>query len=121
MAEEGKPPGWRVEGSPKQPKKRPPGLGRRLLIFVGVLLALNWLTVALFAPGKKERVQIPYSPTFLAQVTSDNVASISSRGATLQGTFRRRRYDPPSEYAGLGSCGDPAALAEKLYRAASPV
>ena len=56
MAEEGKPPGWRVEGSPKQPKKRPPGLGRRLLIFVGVLLALNWLTVALFAPGKKERV-----------------------------------------------------------------
>ena len=86
MADEGKPPGWRVEGSPKKPK-RPPGLGRRLLIFVGVLLALNWLTVVLFAPGKKERVQIPYTPTFLAQVTAGNVKSISTKGETLQGEF----------------------------------
>ena len=76
MAEESKPPGWRVEGSPKKPSKRPAGLGRRLLIFVGVLLLLNWLTVVLFAPGKKERVQVPYSPTFLQQVTSGNVKSI---------------------------------------------
>jgi cell division protease FtsH len=89
MADEGKPPGWRVEGSPKQPKKRPPGLGRRLLVFVVVLLLLNWLTVALFAPGKKERVQIPYSPTFLAQVKDGNVKSISSKGETLQGEFRK--------------------------------
>jgi cell division protease FtsH len=89
MADEGKPPGWRVEGTPKAPK-RPPGLGRRLLVFVGVLLALNWLTVIVFAPGKKERVQIPYSPTFLAQVTSGNVKSISSKGETLQGEFRAK-------------------------------
>jgi cell division protease FtsH len=88
MADEGKPPGWRVEGSPKKPSRRPPGLGRRLLIFVGVLLVLNWLTVILFAPGKKERVQIPYSPTFLAQVKSGNVKTISSKGETLQGQFR---------------------------------
>jgi cell division protease FtsH len=89
MADEGKPPGWRVEGSPKTPKKRPPGLGRRLLLFVGVLLVLNWLTVALFAPGKEERVQIPYSPTFLAQIKDGNVKSISSRGPTVQGDFRQ--------------------------------
>jgi cell division protease FtsH len=89
MADEGKPPGWRVEGTPKAPK-RPPGLGRRLLLFVGVLLLLNWLTVVVFAPGKKERVQIPYSPTFLAQVTGGNVKSISSKGETLQGEFRAK-------------------------------
>jgi cell division protease FtsH len=88
MAEDNKPPGWRVEGSPKKPQKRTPRFGRRLLIFVGVLLLLNWLTVVLFAPGKKERVQIPYSPTFLQQVTGGNVKTISSKGETLQGEFR---------------------------------
>jgi cell division protease FtsH len=87
--EKGKPPGWRVEGSPTKPSKRPPGLGRRLLIFVGVLLILNWLTVILFAPGKKERVQIPYTPTFLQQITDGNVKSISSKGETIQGEFRK--------------------------------
>jgi cell division protease FtsH len=93
MADEGKPPGWRVEGSPKAPQKRPPRLGRRVLIFFGVLLVLNWLTVILFAPGKKERVQIPYSPTFLSQVTSGNVKTISSKGETLQGQFRVKYKD----------------------------
>jgi cell division protease FtsH len=96
MADESKDPGWRVEGSPRTPPKdggsgkRPPGLGRRLLIFVGVLLALNWLTVVVFAPGHKERVQIPYSPTFLAQVTAGNVKAISSKGETLQGQFVKK-------------------------------
>ena len=98
MADEGKPPGWRVEGTPKTPKKRPPGLGRRLLLFVGVLLVLNWLTVALFAPGKEERVQIPYSPTFLAQIKDGNVKSIASRGPTVQGDFR-------NEYKGKKAFG----------------
>ena len=98
MADEGKPPGWRVEGTPKTPKKRPPGLGRRLLLFVGVLLVLNWITVALFAPGKEERVQIPYSPTFLAQIKDGNVKSIASRGPTVQGDFR-------NEYKGKKAFG----------------
>jgi cell division protease FtsH len=88
MAEDSKPPGWRIEGSPKKPSRRPPGLGRRLLLFVGVLLLLNWLTVVLFAPGKTERVQIPYSPTFLAQVSGGNVKTVSAKGETLQGQFR---------------------------------
>jgi cell division protease FtsH len=89
MADEGKPPGWRIEGSPKTPEKKGrPRLGRKLLVFVAVLLVLNWLTVALFAPSKPERVQIPYSPTFLTQVKAGNVKSISSRGPTVQGDFR---------------------------------
>jgi cell division protease FtsH len=33
-------------------------------------------------------VQIPYSPTFLDQVKSDNVSSISSTGDSIQGTLR---------------------------------
>jgi cell division protease FtsH len=88
MADEGKPPGWRIEGSPKTPKRRPPTLGRRLLLFVGLLLLVNWVSVLVFAPGKKDRVQIPYSPTFLQQVTKGNVKTISSKGETLQGEFR---------------------------------
>jgi cell division protease FtsH len=73
---------------PGKSQKRPPGLGRRLLVFVVVLLAINWLTVALFAPSKPKPVQIPYSPTFLAQVKAGNVKSISSKGATVQGDFK---------------------------------
>ena len=34
------------------------------------------------------RVRIPYSPTFLAQVNTGDVSSISSNGTTVQGNFR---------------------------------
>jgi len=34
------------------------------------------------------RVRIPYSPTFLAQVKAGNVTAISSKGASVDGTFR---------------------------------
>jgi cell division protease FtsH len=84
MAEEGNDTRRKRNGKQKQP----PGLGRRLLVFVGVLLALNWLTVALFAPSKQKPVQIPYSPTFLAQVKAGNVKTISSKGETVQGDFK---------------------------------
>ena len=70
-----------------------------------MLLALNYVTVALFAPGREEPVRVPYSPTFLAQVRDGNVERISSTGATVEGVReggqvpaeRRRRGEPAFE------------------------
>jgi cell division protease FtsH len=57
-----------------------------LLIFA--LLALNfWVSSQVLSPNP--RVAIPYTPTFLSQVESGNVASISSTGASIQGTFKK--------------------------------
>jgi cell division protease FtsH len=64
-----------------------PWSGRRFLLILAVLFFLNWLIVAIFAPAE-ERIQVPYNPTFLNQVRQGNVEEISSRGETVQGTFR---------------------------------
>jgi cell division protease FtsH len=51
-----------------------------------VLLVVNYIVAshATRAPG---RLRIPYSPFFLTQVKDGHVASITSKGTTLQGTF----------------------------------
>src|SRR5882762_5250579 len=74
--------GWQVapaldgRGMPEQPPTGPPPHRRpRLLIFIVVLLAVNWLSVLVFQPGGKERVTIPFSPVFLEQVNAGNVKS----------------------------------------------
>ena len=64
-----------------------PWSGRRFLAILAVLFFLNWLIVAIFAPGE-ERIRVPYNPTFLTQVRDGNVKEISSRGDTVQGEFR---------------------------------
>ena len=66
-----------------------PWSGRRFLVILAVLFFLNWLIVAIFAPAE-ERIQVPYNPTFLNQVRQGNVEEISSRGETVQGTFREQ-------------------------------
>src|SRR5215216_759159 len=60
----------------------------RIVLIVAALLAANYLFVALFAPGKVEPVRIPYSPTFLDQVRTNNVDRISTTGATVDGRFK---------------------------------
>jgi len=62
--------------------------GRRFITFVLLLLVLNWVFVAAFGPSGTTMVTIPYSPTFLNQVSAGNVSSISSQGPKIQGTFR---------------------------------
>jgi cell division protease FtsH len=89
--------GWRVTPAPDgrgdDPKKpKPPMIGmswRRFLVLLGVLLVLNYISVAIFAP-QPERVKIPYSPTFLAQVRSGNVKEIASTGDTIKGDFKKK-------------------------------
>ena len=78
----------RVERAPEKPPMLP-WSGRRFLAILAVLFFLNWLIVAIFAPGE-ERIQVPYNPTFLAEVRDGNVKEISSRGDTVQGEFREQ-------------------------------
>src|SRR3954454_13303802 len=69
-------------GPPERPRMgRMPG-SRQFWIVVIVLLAINYLSVAVFAPGRERSVRVPYSPTFLTQVRDGNVARISSTGET---------------------------------------
>src|ERR1700731_3504420 len=85
-------PGWKVtpapdgRGAEKKPSPRSKGPNPRWLVFFLVvgLLALNlWISSQALKPNA--RVQIPYSPTFVQQVTHDNVAGISSTGSSIQG------------------------------------
>src|ERR687890_432197 len=67
------PQGWRVQPAPDgrgAPPSKPPGLrslGPRFVWFVLILLAIN-IWVSSLIPSGPERIRIPYSPTFLAQV-----------------------------------------------------
>jgi cell division protease FtsH len=93
--------GWHVSpapdgrGMPEQHPAGPPAHRTRgFLWFVVVLIALNWLSVLLFAPSAGEpRVTVSFNPYFLEQVRAGHVKSISSKGDTLQGTFTTKlRY-----------------------------
>src|SRR3954447_22995667 len=61
----------------------------RFLLIVFALLALNYVSVAMLAPGRAEPVRVPYSPTFLQQVRDCNVERIASTGATVEGKFKK--------------------------------
>jgi cell division protease FtsH len=100
--------GWHVapapdgRGMPEQTPKRPPAHRRPgFLWFVLLLLALNWLSVLLFAPASGQpRVTVSFNPFFLEQVRGGEVKSISSKGDTIQGTFKHRlRYPATNKKA----------------------
>ncbi len=52
------------------------------------LLAINLSSVFVFSPGGQQRVKVPFSPFFLAEVQSGQVARIASKGDSIQGTFK---------------------------------
>jgi cell division protease FtsH len=98
-----RPPGWRVEGG-REPAA--PGGGgrrinwRRMAGVLLILLGLNWFVVSLLPDGEK-RIDVPYT-FFREQVQAGNVAEVTSRGDTIQGTFREA-VDP----ADAGETGKP--------------
>jgi len=51
-----------------------------------VLILNVWVSSTALSPTS--RVRIPYSPTFLNQITDGNVQSIDSTNASVQGTFK---------------------------------
>jgi cell division protease FtsH len=99
--------GWHVapapdgRGMPEQAQSGPPAHRRPwFLWFVLALIALNWLSLLLVQPSGQPRVTIPFSPTFLAQVQNGQVSSVSTKGDSVQGTFKtKQRYPPNSKKA----------------------
>jgi cell division protease FtsH len=95
--------GWRVapapdgRGTPEEHKPPPPHRLRVFWIFVLVLLALNWLSVLIAQPGAQPRVQVPFSPYFLNQLQAGEVKSITSKGDTIQGTFKTKFRYPAND------------------------
>jgi cell division protease FtsH len=97
--------GWQVSpapdgrGMPEQSSQGPPAHRTRgFLWFVAGLIALNWLVVLLFAPSSGQpRVTVSFNPFFLEQVKGGEVKSISSKGNTIQGTFKSKLRYPTSD------------------------
>jgi cell division protease FtsH len=95
--------GWRVapapdgRGTPEQYKPSPPHRLRGFWWFVVGLLVVNWLSVLFFQPAAQPRVDVPFSPYFVQQVAAGEVKSISSKGDTIQGTFKTKLRYPPGD------------------------
>jgi cell division protease FtsH len=70
---------------PQRPSFRP-GLG--WIVFFLVVLALN-IFLSMRAAEPASRVRVPYSPFFLDQVNAGHVASITSKGTAIQGSFKQ--------------------------------
>src|SRR4051812_4751453 len=86
------PPDGRSRGGMKMPRPR-------FIVIVVALLALNYASVALLGPGREPSIDIPYNPTFLAQVKAGNVKRISSQGETVEGEFKKA-VKPPDKPKG---------------------
>ncbi len=85
--------GWRVapapdgRGAPDPPAARPPHRSRWFLWFALGLLVFNIGSVFVLSPSGQSRVAVSFSPYFLSEVQAGHVASIASKGDTIQGTF----------------------------------
>ena len=97
--------GWQVapapdgRGMPEHARTGPPPHRMRgFWYFVLALIALNWLSVLFFQPSTGEqRVTVPFSPYFLEHVKADQVATISSKGDTIEGKFKSKLRYPESD------------------------
>ena len=92
----GSSPGGAAERGPS-PSDDAAARSRRIrfwLIVILPMLVVNFWLVAR-ATQAPPRLRVPYSPFFVDQVKAGNVASITSRGTAIQGSFRK-----PRSYAG---------------------
>ena len=82
--------GGTPQGTPPPPApRRSFRPGPAWILFFFGLLALNvFLSVRAAQPAS--RVRVPYSPFFLDEVRAGHVASITSKGTTIQGTFTEK-------------------------------
>jgi len=94
----------KTDDNPQEsPPRKPPRIGRREIATFVLLLAINWVLVLVFhGTAAHQRVAIPYSPTFLAQVQAANVSTVNAQDAALHGTLKRAiRYPAHDKNARL--------------------
>ncbi|HEX2492766.1 MAG TPA: ATP-dependent metallopeptidase FtsH/Yme1/Tma family protein, partial [Steroidobacter sp.] len=93
-------PGGRVRpasggsGAPQGAGRSPNMPTRRTWMTFLIILALNYFLMRLLFPGADEAVTIPYT-AFKEQVAKHNVASIYSKGASIEGRFIKPVTWPP--------------------------
>src|SRR5437588_1221529 len=108
---------------PRGPRLPAPPRRRRVgwwLASILVLLVVNYVLASREA-RPAERVRVPYSPFFLQQVNAGRVASITSKGSTVQGTFtvaERYGHAKPTErfQTEIPSFADTNTLSQLLQR-----
>src|ERR1043166_7643123 len=82
--------------APRGSSPTPPNLSRFrpgrawIAFFIGLLVLNFYLSNRAAQPSS--RVRIPYSPFFLQQVTDGHVKEITSKGTTVQGTFKQKQH-----------------------------
>jgi cell division protease FtsH len=87
----------RGEGDERQTPSRF-RLDRRTVGALLLALVLNYIVVSLISSVAAEpRVEIPYQPTFVAQVREGNVSAISAKGTAIDGTFKEAVRYPDAE------------------------
>ena len=82
----------------KEDRRAPQRFGwRNVGVFLGLLL-VNYVVVSLlFGAAENPRVEIPYRPTFVAQLRDGNVATITAKGLGIEGTFEKAVRYPDAE------------------------
>ena len=92
-------PGWRVSpsadgrGAPPEPRRGPPSAW---WLWLFVLLAVANIWIVTTVSSEPQRVEIPYQPTFIAQVEAGNVSGVNFAGDAITGTFTRPIAYPPA-------------------------
>jgi len=86
-----RPPGPNEPPATKMGRMRP----RPWWITFVIIILLNYLLVSLFVPDRPQQVDVPYS-VFREQVAAGNVTEVTSRGDTIQGTFKTAVTYPPN-------------------------
>ena len=89
-------------GAPEPERKgegrAPQRLGwRNVGVFLGLLLVNYVVASLLFAGTADRRVEIPYRPTFVAQLSNGNVATITAKGLGIEGTFKKAVRYPDAD------------------------
>ncbi|MCC6195996.1 MAG: ATP-dependent zinc metalloprotease FtsH [Burkholderiales bacterium] len=77
-----------VANTPRKDGAGPPMPGRRSWLFFLAIILINYFLVRSFFPGTGEPITIPYT-TFKEQVSAGNVASIYSRGTSIEGRLKK--------------------------------
>ena len=88
----------------KEGRQAPQRFGwRNVGVFLGLLL-VNYVVVSLlFGAAANPRVEIPYRPTFIAQLRDGNVATITAKGLGIEGRFKKDVRYPDEKAVGTTS------------------